>query len=390
MAARSFRLPVFQTRPRYVVVLSDQRFFVRTVPLAPAEAGDKTAPGDREQVEIALEALAPFPMSQLYWGYWTRLGCDRALVFAAYKKRFTADETAEWGEAEWVAPRFGALLAGKAPEPATTWIVRADDGLTALHFADSSGLPTRVETLALDDTAAEPAWTAARDALLRRTGGTRVVIDIDRLEIDPGKPGDDELQIKRGDHEFALDLNDAQKLDVRDGSELLARARARTRDMWLWRGLVAAGVLLVLSLLGEAGLLGSEMWQKGRKVVIARQVPVVSEIETADRLATQVERLRTQRLRPFEMIALVDRPRPASVIFTSTTATDLYTMEIEAETDVPTDVNIYISALTDLGGIARVETQRNDLKGSRATVRLLVTFSPDAFDTTAKPEEGAS
>ncbi|MCC5023133.1 MAG: hypothetical protein J6386_10240 [Candidatus Synoicihabitans palmerolidicus] len=115
----SFKLPVFQTRPRYVEVLPDHRFFVRSVPLVREEG----AGAEREQVELALETVAPFPLSQLYWGYWTRSECDRALVFAAYQKRFMSEETEMWPEAEWVAPRFGALLAGKAA--ATTWIVRS-------------------------------------------------------------------------------------------------------------------------------------------------------------------------------------------------------------------------------------------------------------------------
>ncbi len=385
MPSLTSRLSVFKTRPRAVELLPDHRFFVRSVPLS----RDPEAGSEREQIELALEAMAPFPLSQLYWGHWTRPSCDRALVFAAYKKRFPADVTETWPDAEWVAPRFAALLADRPPEPATTWILRSGEGLTALHFGDDSGVPTLVSSVELDDEASEREIEAAREGLIKASGGSRSVLDIERVEVDPGKPGDDELAVQCDDHRIDLDLNIAQTLDVRDQDELTGRRRARVRDTWLWRGVVASLVLLLLSAIGEATVFGLDVWQKGRLAKIAAQTPVVSEIETAQRLAVRIEELRTQRLRPFEMIALVDGPRPESIIFISTRATGLYTMVIEAETDNQSDVDIYINALQELPSTERVESLDLTARGARATLTLQVTFAPTAFDTAA-PETVAS
>ena len=379
MPALSSRLTVLKTRPRSVVLLPDHRFFVRSVPLST----DAEASPAREQIELALEAIAPFPLSQLYWGYWTRPGCDRALVFAAYKKRFSGDETETWAEAEWVAPRFGAVLAGASPAPATTWILRNDEGLTALHFGDASGVPTAVIPTELSEEASDREIDAARERLIKACGGSRSVEDIKELEIDAGQPGDDSLVIRRDEKATDLELDDAQCLDVRDQDELTSRRRARVRDTWMWRALLATIVILLLSLLGEGALLGLEVWQKGRREQIALQFPVVTEIQTAQRLANKVEERRTQRLRPFEMIALVDGPRPESIIFTDTRATGLYTMEIDAETDNQADVNIYLNALQELPGTQKVETMDLKATGSRTTLTLKVEFAPGAF---APPE----
>ncbi len=379
MPSLSSRLSVFKTRPRSVVLLPDHRFFVRSVPLSrDAEAGS-----ERDQIELALEGMAPFPLAQLYWGYWSRPDCDRALVFAAYKKRFMADATEDWAEAEWVAPRFAALLAGDAPAPATTWLLRSEEGLTALHFGDATGVPTQVRSIELSDEATEAELRAAREQLIKAAGGSRSVQDIDDLVVDPGQPGDDELEIQRGAAKHELSLNDAQRLDVRDQDELTARRRARVRDTWMWRTLVAAALVLLLSALSEATLFGLELWQKGRRAQIAAQTPVVNEIETAQRLASRIEELRTQRLRPFEMIALVDGPRPESIIFIETEATGLYTMEIEAETDNQADVDVYINQLQALDATENVESLGLNARGGRSTLTLRVTFSPNAFDTRA-------
>src|SRR5476651_1475450 len=83
-----------------VALLPDGLFFVRSVEVpadvTPAEIG--------LQVELALETLAPFPLGQLYYGYYWTPGSTRALVFAAYRRRFTAEQVAAWDGVELVLP----------------------------------------------------------------------------------------------------------------------------------------------------------------------------------------------------------------------------------------------------------------------------------------------
>jgi len=67
----SFKLSV---PARKVVLLPDVYFFSRAVPIAanatPAEAA--------AQVELALEALSPFPPAQMYHGHFWRPGAKNA------------------------------------------------------------------------------------------------------------------------------------------------------------------------------------------------------------------------------------------------------------------------------------------------------------------------
>lgn len=204
------------------------------------------------------------------------------------------------------------------------------------------------------------------------------------------------LIINRDRVSSELALDDALMLDVRDPDELVSRRRARVRDAWLWRPLVASLVLLLLAGLGEGALVGLDMLQQGRIEQIAGQTPIVNEIETAHRLANRIDELRTKRLRPFEMIALVDQPQPESIVFRRTTATSLYSLEIEAETASSPDINAYITALTALEGTENVEMLNLETRGARSTLRLVVTFALGAFDvqqsepTLAEPGEVSS
>lgn len=372
-------------RPREVVVLPDQRFFVRSVALV----RDADSGSIREQLELALEGMAPFPVNQMLWGYWTTPESDHALVFAAYRKRFTPEETETWGEAEWVGPQLASLLGEKAPAAATTWMVRTEDGLTAVHFGDGSGVPTVVRSEIVDPEATDAEWQRVEDELVRACGGSKSVQRIAGASVVAGLPGTDELIVRSENREEKIPLTKAQDLDVRDHDELAARRRARTRDTWMWRALVAALLTIVATGLAELGLWGGNYWRDALHQQVQEQTPIVNEIETADRLANRIDELRTKRLRPFEMIAIVDGPRPETIIFLRTSATGLYSLEIEAETNEAQAINAYVSALQVLGATEGVEILNLDQRGSRSSVRLLVRFTTSAFDVQAEPEESA-
>lgn len=385
MPKLTLKLPVLQTRTREVAILPDYRFFMRSVALADeAEAGPVT-----DQVELALEGMAPFPLSQTLWAYWTKPGCDHAMVFAAYQKRFTAEEMEAWGEAEWVTPRLSTLLIEATPSAATTYILKTEDGMTAVHFGDASGVPTQIRAVALEPEVSDKELATIREELIRACGGSTSVKDIEATEVEAGEPGTDELLIKRAGNDTAISLDVAQELDVRDQAELTSRRRARVRDSWLWRGLVAALITLLLAGVAELSLWGTSFWQDALHQQVQVQSPIVSEIETADRLATRIEELHTKRLRPFEMIALADGPRPESIIFLRTEVTGLYSLEIEAETNDVQSIDVYVSALTDLAATEGVEMLDLDTRGSQSTIRLLVRFTSDAFDTNPEAEESS-
>lgn len=385
MPKLTLKLPVLQTRSREVAILPDHRFFMRSVALTDeAEAGPVA-----DQVELALEGMAPFPLSQTLWAYWTKPGCDHAMVFAAYQKRFTAEEMEAWSEAEWVTPRLSTLLIEENPSAATTYILTAEDGLTAVHFGDASGVPTQIRTVALSPEVSDQEIAAAREELIRACGGSTTVRDLAATEVEAGQPGTDELLIKRAGEDTPVSLDLAQALDVRDQAELTGRRRARVRDSWLWRGLVAALVILLLAGVTELSLWGTSFWQDALHQQVQVQSPIVSEIETADRLATRIDELHTKRLRPFEMIAIAAAPKPDSIIFLRTEATGLYTLEIEAETNDVQSIPVYVSALKDLATTEDVIPLDQTTRGSQSTLLLRVQFTHDAFETNAETEESS-
>lgn len=363
---------------RQVVLLPDDAFFVRNIPVA--TGADASPVG--HQVELALESLAPFPLAQMYYGYWSRPGVDRALVFGAYRRRFPAEETEGWATAEWVTPRFAALLGGTAPAPGTTWVLQGPELLTVVYFADGTGVPTLVRYEAVPAETSEGQRAFIRDRLLRELPGSRTILDVPQVEVIDHEPGETEWKVRGGpltaEHSFVA----AEALDVRDKAELTGLRRARARERWLWRGLLAGIGLLAACAVGELALVGVRFWQGARLERVAAQAPIVNEITTANTLAARIDELTSRRLRVFEMIARVDQPRPDSILFLSTSTSGLYTLDVQGQTTSASDLNRYQTALRALPGMRDVKLEVQGARNNITTFRMTVTFGPEAFSAT--------
>ena len=368
--------------PRQVVLLSDAHFFVRAVPVTEgALAADVAA-----QAELAVESLAPFPLAQLYYGHHWLPGADHAFIYAAYRKRFTADEVATWAGAEVVLPSFIAVLRKtELPKPATVLVVPGASGVTGLYFADASGVPTQVRVESLSAEATDADRAAAHDAVQAAFPEKFHVIDVGgEPQFDAASP-QGEFVFRAGEREIHLDAADAAPLDVRDKDELAARRRAQARDLILWRTFVGAAAAIALAALLEIMLVGGSIWQKQRLALETRQKPVVDAIMTSQSLATRIEELSTKRLLPFEMLAIINTARPHAIQFMRTVTSGLYTLEVEAQTNSSADIDVFRSALNKLAGCEKAEVLDQRIRDGVSTFRLVVTFKPEAFATVEEP-----
>jgi hypothetical protein len=361
-----------------VVLLPDDRFFVRVVPVTDAATPAEVA----TQVELALETLSPFPPAQLYHGYYWTPGAPQVLIFASYRKRFTAEQVGEWGAAELVVPAFAAFL-GAEREPATTLLFPSADGLTALYW-DSGPVPSAVKTRTLSAEATDEERTQARDELLRAMGGSRAVID---LPAPPGiavSPDENVLLFRAGEFAARLPVGITAAMDVRDKTELGTLRRGRARDLVLWRVLVASVWTLALLGVGEVAVAaGRTFWLKTQRTRIQAQAPLVDAVTAANDFANRIEDLSTKRLLPLEMVSAVGgRDKRGGIIFTSITAsstTGVYALQIQAQTQNSAELEVYRTALEKLPSVAQVNIPKPDSRNGVTTFTLYVTFKPDVI-----------
>lgn len=361
-------------QPPKVVLLPDALFFTRAVPLAPGATPAEAA----AQAELALEAISPFPPAQLYHGFFWVPGAERALVFAAYRRRFTREQLDGWSGAALVLPAFAALL-GADVRPATTMLVTLAEGLTAIHW-DSGAVPAAVQFRPLGPEAAEADRARVRDELLSAGAGHRQLIELAAPPVaETPSRGPEDFVFRAAALVSRLPALRAAALDVRDKAELAALRRAQARDLMLWRGFIGSAAAIGLSLLGLAALVGGGLWQKARLATVAAQQPVVDQIMTAQNLTTRVNELSTKRLLPLEMISLVSAKKPATIQFLRATTTGLYTLTVDAQTAAPAEVAVFRSALVDQPGCEKIEVRDQRTRDNLMTFTLVITFKPEAL-----------
>jgi hypothetical protein len=380
--------------PPKVALLPDGVFFTRSLPVAagatPAEAA--------AQIELALEGVSPFPVTQLFFGYYWVPGAETAFVFAAYRRRFTAEQMGLWAGAELVLPAFAALLAAEV-KPATTVILASADGLTALHWGASAvpalalfrPFPIVVEgTPEAEPEKIEEARARVREELIRDVGGSHAVVDLSNLPAADPARSDGEITF-RVDHLVSrFDSRVVHALDVRDKGELASLRGARRRDVILWRVAMGCVAALALLVVGEAALWGGGMWQKERMKKFTLQKPLVDNIMTSDALARRIDDLANKRLLPWEMImGIIGESRdrlPREIYFTrvyTLPTKGIYTLLIEGQTTNISTMPGFKAMLKGLPDVENVEGAEQ-VRGEAATFTLTVTFKPGAIKPGAR------
>lgn len=364
-----------------VVLLPDARFFVRAVPVNAAAGAEAVS----REVELALEVVSPFPVSQLFYGYLWHPESVHALVFAAFRRRFTDDEQASWVEAERVVPQF-VLAASLNPGAGRTVVLGDGASLTAVYWGEPGPVPSRVVTAPLAPDASDAERSAVRSALLRAVGSVGAgVVDLPMPVRMPDEGNEQRVLWAAGEYTLSLPLANGSHLDVRDKGELAARRASQRRARLLWRGFLAGLGALVLLTLGEVALIGLRAWEAGRLARVEAQQPAVDRIMSQQALATRIEELSTKQLRPFEMISLVTvagnpgTQKPVSVQFIRTVTNGLYTLEVEAQTKVGGDLAMYQAALRQNPAVASVEVAKHDVRDATTTFVLVITFKPEAL-----------
>jgi hypothetical protein len=361
-----------------VLLVPADRFFVQAVPLEPgADAGAQAA--------LVLEELAPFPLAQLYHGYLVASDRSQALVFAAYRRRFSAAETAAWVAADLVLPAFVALL-GTPGDGAGLVLHAAGPALMGVAWDGKSPLPSQV----LAQAGAEPptAGQRATFAAELQAGSSLPPVPVRELDGPVAVVRDTDGWVV-----FTIDGVETARLsptvlaaaDVRDKEFLEEQRRLGRRDLWLWRGVLAAAAAAALAAALDLGALALNGWAGGIRRAVAAAAPQVQRVETAQTLAARIEDLSRRQFRPLEMLALVSERRPRSIQFLRTTTQGLYTLEIEAQTPNAADVGGYEVTLRGLNTLERVETRDLRTRDGLTSFVLAVTFKPAALQAEGGP-----
>jgi len=378
MKSPLFKFPRAAQPPK-VVLLPDSHFFVRVVPIAPGSSAAEAA----SQAELAVESLSPFPATQLFYGFYWLPGADDAVIYAAYRRRFTPEQTATWNDAQLVIPAFVAAL-GLPTIDGSTLVLDTVEGFTAIRWA-ASPIPAAVAHRPAPRELDEVIRASERRALLAAVSAGGVINDIatDPVVVE-GNP-DDGVVFRVAEATARLDAAQASRADVRDKAALAEISRRNARARLLWRGFVGTAAALVVLAVGELALIGGSVWQRSREAQLNAQRPVVQRIETAQNLSNRIHELSTKRLLPLEMLSAVSAGKPDAITFLRATTNGLYSLVIDAQSTAPDAVSAFQASLGSREGFERVEIRDQRTRENVMAFTMAVTFRPEALKPATAP-----
>ena len=144
------------------LLVAGARFFIRRIPLAP------NAPA-APQIELALETLSPFPLEQLFHGSVTDKAGQHALIYAAYRRNFSAAEQETWDQARVVISEFLLWAFTRRPNQAGAQLRHTATGIEIVAWDDASELPVLVLSREANDDEVESDPTPLLLELKRQT-----------------------------------------------------------------------------------------------------------------------------------------------------------------------------------------------------------------------------
>mgnify|MGYP006949113820 FL=1 len=357
-------------------MLPGNRFFVRRLTV---EGED--VPG---QVNLALEAISPFPLEQMLVGFVTSADGKQVLAYAAHRRRFTAEESFAWPEDCQVVPEFLALC-GHRPAADGIVVHRSDERLTALAWKAGDELPAAIVVAELAD---------ADEAAIAREAAARADLAADTpIETLTGALAGAIVEgnlVLKGEFEgsFTIPKKGLDDSDIRDGDFLAERRKKERLNLLLWNAARVGAAVLVLSLLLDiAGIVVGMRSQSLEKANEARR-PVVEDIEASQAITSRILELGVKRLLPMEMLALVNEKRPATVEFThiqceikkaKDSAIAKPTMTVDAKTPNAGDISDFLKAVQAMPEIEAVTPGEPRVRETSTTFRLEITFKQAAL-----------
>lgn len=359
---------IMQTASSVPTLVAGERFFLKQIDLDAAVA-------PAAQVEMALEESAPFPLTQLYYGFVVGADGAQALVYAAYRRRFTEAETAEWPAAAAVLPDFLGLL-GPAPDRPLFVLQAHPGGLRGVAWDGRARLPVATLMQATPEPPEEQVKEMIAE-LSRRTGLADV--EVKRLDgaigVGQDESGGAIFRIA-GEETARFPAAAVVNADVRDKPFLHERRRDEARRRgWVWALRAVSGLLLVAVGL-ELAIVALGAWNERRRARVTAQAGEVARIETAQTLATRIEDLAAREEKPLEWLSLVSSLRPRSVQFIRVVSNNDRSLVVDAQTGDAAAVGAYETILRQRPEIAGVEVRDIRSRDGLTNFALAVQFKP--------------
>lgn len=310
-------------------------FFVEEIPIDPTIDLDEQA----ALFELQLEGLAPLPIDQLLWGFYSRPNAESGILFASARSRLNAEGYGELDKYTWVLPEF-------IPELALG--LRKPEELTHLAVLSTQEAKT------------------AYSVQLNKTQS---------LSIHEDREGDDS---EATESEYIdLEAPELWSADIRPTAFKVKAKRERAQNAFINKSVRYSLYAFAFLLFTEFLLFASSIWLKNYASKIEAQAPSVRRIEDQHSLINKLEYISENELQP---IALLEKANTIRLEVSSNIIYD--TVDIIGENEVTikgtvgnvNQLNRYVSELSKSEHFQVIEDPKYITRGGKTTFTLRMLY----------------
>ena len=359
-----------------VLVLPAEYFFIEKVEvptaLSPAELSDFA--------ELSMEAVAPFPLDQLRWGYSSAPDGQHLLIYAALNDRIKLAGHPELESYTWVIPDFTTLNGARFTRD-TEVVLEGEHYTTGFLLPSGGGLPENIRSL------------PQGSDLFRNTGQS---IHLKLLPVELSEQGIPTFKFETlGKETFdglwsPLEPEEAAlwNADIRPNNFKTVERSARRTTSLVTRIMGYAAIFTIVLVMLEGLLIAGDFWLGTRRAKIDEQATSVRRIEDKHSLLNKLDQVAQNELRPIAMLNAANEIRltlgKTGIEYDETIIERSNRLTIEGKANTINELNVYTDSLSQSGKFQLVGEPKYITRDSKTsfTVTLDYTHSePEAAET---------
>ncbi len=351
-----------------VLVLPAEYFFVERVDVPPALESSEL----EDFAELSMEAIAPFPLEQLNWGFCIDPSGETILIYAALKERLKRAGYKDLESYTWVLPDFATLQGARFAE-AIDVVLYHPNYYTIFRHPGGEALPTDIRSLPNqdDDTAPE-------------TGANS--IHLQPLPVDLTEKGSPIFRFETvgiepaGGHWSPLIPDEATvwQADIRPTDFKTIERNARRTTAWVTKLIGLAAYFALFLILLEGLLFVGGLWLGTRTAKIESQANAVRRIEDKQSLMNKLEQVAQNELRPIAILEAANAIRiglgNTGIEYDETVIEGSNRLTIEGKANTINELNAYTESLRKSGNFQLVDTPKSITRSGKTTFTVTLDY----------------
>ena len=383
-----------------VLLLPAEYFFIEKVEVPPALASTELA----DFAELSMEAIAPFPLEQLRWGFLTAPDGQHLLIYAALKDRLKRAGYDDLETYTWVLPVFATLHGARFTEP-TEIILLGDNFDTACHHPGGDALPENIRNLPRSDATPVASTLPPSDAtpVASTQRSNTLQLRLKLLSVELSEKGLPRFQFETlgkapaNGHWSPLEPDEATlwQADIRPSDFKTVERNARRTTGLVTRVMGYAAIFAILLVLLEGLLFVGQLWLNTRTAKIEAQTTSVRRVEDKHSLLNKLEQVAQNELRPIAILESANQIRidlgKTGIEYDEVVIEEGNRLTIEGKANTINELNAYIDSLGVSGDFQLVGSPKQVTRSGKTTFTLTLDYThSEPAESVAPPLAAAS